>query len=79
MAYGQGRLFSILGPGQSSALGPLSMQTLTGINCKCSIKLNIYFLYWYFQQNQYLDIKKHAVYYIHRLVYGVPLLVGPPG
>jgi hypothetical protein len=38
----QGHLISILGPGQSSALRPLSMQTLTGINCKWSIKLNIY-------------------------------------
>ena len=42
MTYGQGHLISILGPGQSSALRPLSMQTLTGLNCKWSIKLNIY-------------------------------------
>ena len=41
------------------------MQTLTW-----SIKLNIYFLYWYFQQNQCLNIKNDAVYNIHRLVWG---------
>ena len=29
MTYGQGRLVSNIGPGQSSALRPLSMQTLT--------------------------------------------------
>jgi hypothetical protein len=32
-------------------------------------------LYWYFQQNHCLNIKKHA---IHRLAWG-PMLVGPPG
>ena len=31
MKYGQGRLISNIGPGQSSALSPLSMQTLTEI------------------------------------------------
>jgi hypothetical protein len=31
-----------------------------------SIKLNIYFLYWYFQQNQCLKIKNYVVYNIHR-------------
>jgi hypothetical protein len=48
------------------------MQTLTGIKLffTWSIKLNIYFLYWYFQQNHYLSTKKHAVYNIHRLVWG---------
>jgi hypothetical protein len=43
--FGQGRLVSNIGPGQSSALRPISMQTLTEINYKWSIKLNIYFLY----------------------------------
>ena len=64
MTYGQGRLISKIGPGQSS--------TLTEINCKWSIKLNIYFLYWYFQQNQCLKIKNknYAVYNIHRLAWG---------
>jgi hypothetical protein len=31
MTYGQGRLISNIGPGQSSALRPLSMQTLAEI------------------------------------------------
>jgi hypothetical protein len=37
---------------------------------KWSLKLNIHFLYWYFQQNQCLKIKKYAVYNIHRLARG---------
>ena len=41
-----------------------------------SIKLNIYLLYWYFQQSQCLSIKKHAIYNIHRLTWG-PMLLGP--
>ena len=41
-----------------------------------SIKLNIYLLYWYFQQNLCLRIEKHAVYNIHRLAWA-PMLVGP--
>ena len=58
---------SIIGPpGQSSVLGPLLTQTLTGKKLLMSIKLNIYLLYWYFQQNQCLNIKKYAVYIIHR-------------
>ena len=33
-----------------------------------SIELNIYLLYWYFQQNQCLNIKKdHDIHSIHRL------------
>ena len=39
-------------------------------NYKWSIKLNIYFLYWYFQHNQCLKIKNYAVYNIHRLAWG---------
>ena len=35
-----------------------------------SIKLNIYLLYWYFQQNQCLNIKKHVVHNIHGLAWG---------
>ena len=38
------------------------------LNYKWSIRLNIYFLYWYFQQNQCLKIKNYAVYNIHRLL-----------
>jgi hypothetical protein len=43
-----------------------------------SIKLNVYLLYGYFQQNQCLNIKKHAIYIIHRLVCD-PYAHGPPG
>ena len=35
-----------------------------------SIQLNIYLLYWYFQQNQCLNIKKHAVHNIYIYQYG---------
>jgi len=42
--------------GNSSALGPLPTQPLTRIKLWKSIKLNIYLLYWYFQQNQCLNI-----------------------
>jgi hypothetical protein len=50
--------------------------------CKWSIKLNIhvYLLYLHFQQNQCLNIKKHAVHNIHRLAWGlIYMLVGAPG
>jgi hypothetical protein len=43
-----------------------------------SIKLNIYLLYCYFQQNQRLSIKKQAKHNIHRLEWG-PYARGPPG
>ena len=43
-----------------------------------SIKLNIYLLYWYFQQNQCLNIKKYAVHNIQRLAWG-PYARGTPG
>jgi hypothetical protein len=36
-----------------------------------TIKLNIYFLYWYFQQNQCLKLKNYAVYNMHRLAWGL--------
>jgi hypothetical protein len=35
-----------------------------------SIKLIVYLLYWYFQQNQCLNIKKHTIHKIHRLAWG---------
>ena len=42
------------------------------------MKLNVYLLYWYFQQNQCLNIeKKHAAHTIHRLAWG-PMLAPPP-
>jgi hypothetical protein len=63
----QGHLNSIIGPwpGQSSAWGPYLH------NRSNEIELNIYILYWYFQQNQCLNIKKHAVHNIHRLAWAV--------
>jgi hypothetical protein len=36
-----------------------------------SIELNRNLLYWYFQENQCLNIKKHAVHNIHRLTWGL--------
>ena len=43
-----------------------------------SIKLNIYLLYWYFQQNKCLNInKKHVVHNIHILAWAT-MVVGPP-
>ena len=56
-AFTQGRLSSIKGPGQNCALRPLPTQPLTGIKIYMSIQLNIYLLYWFFQENQYLIIK----------------------
>ena len=50
----QGRLSNIIGPGQGSALWSIPTQPLTGI--KLSINLNIYLLYWYFQQNQCINM-----------------------
>jgi len=44
----------------------LPTQRLKGIKMLMSIELSIYLLYWYFQQNQCLNIKKkHAVHNIH--------------
>jgi hypothetical protein len=58
-------------------MGPLPTQPLTGIKCNWSIKLNIYLLYWYFQQNQCLTIKRHAVHNIHISAWG-PYARGAP-
>jgi hypothetical protein len=54
----QGRLNRIIGPQAMQCTGALPRQPLTGIKMLLSIKLNIYLLYWYFQQNQCLNIKK---------------------
>jgi hypothetical protein len=35
------------------------------------LELNRNLLYWYFQENQCLNIKKHAVHNIHRLTWGL--------
>ena len=81
--YRQGHLNSIIhkknvGPGQSSALGPLPTQPLTGIKMyKWWIEVNI--LYWYFQQNQCLNIQKNMTYTTYTDYHGVLMLMGPPG
>ena len=38
--------------------------------------LNIYLLYWYFQYNRCLNIKKHDIHNIHRLA-RPPMCVEP--
>ena len=43
-----------------------------------SIKLNIYLLYWYVQQNQCLNIK-NMLYTIYIDYHGYPMLMGPSG
>jgi hypothetical protein len=55
-------------PGKSIALGPISTQPFTTVNVD---QIKTYLLYWYFQQNQCLSIKKHAVHNIHRLTWGL--------
>ena len=42
-----------------------------------SIELNIYLLYWYFQQNQCLNIKKHALHNIHIIELNIHRLAWP--
>ena len=74
----QGLLNSIIGPQAKQRTGRLPAQLLTGIKLKILIKLNLYLFYWYFQQNQCLNIKKHAVYTMHRLAWG-PYDRGAPG
>ena len=66
-------LTALQAPEQSSALGPISTQPATGIKLEMSIGLNINLLYWYFQQNQCLNIKKDAVHNIDILSWG-PIL-----
>ena len=71
--WDQDPLHSIIAPHppwRSSALEPLPTQPLTGIKMYMSIKLNIYLLYWYFQQNQCLNIKTYAVHNIKTLAIG---------
>jgi hypothetical protein len=68
----------------NSGLGPLPTQQWTGAPTYTTtdrnkyvnvIKLNMYLLYWYIQQNQCLNIKKHDV---HNIAWA-PMLAGPPG
>ena len=65
--HGQDRLSSTIGPGAMQCTGAPTYTTTHWNKTKWWIKLNIYLLYWYFQQIQCLDIKKHAVHNIHRL------------
>jgi hypothetical protein len=44
MTYGQRRLVSNIGPGQSSALRPISIQTLTEIKLKKILNIDKYFV-----------------------------------
>jgi hypothetical protein len=44
MTYGQGRLVSNIGPGQNSALKPISIQTLTEIKLYMVDKIKHIFL-----------------------------------
>jgi hypothetical protein len=41
------------------------------------VKSNIYLLYLYFQQNQSLNIKKHAIHNKHRLAWGPSARTAP--
>jgi hypothetical protein len=53
----QGHLNSIIGPRPKQCIGaPTPTQPLTGIKLQIWITLNIYLLYWYFQQNQCLNM-----------------------
>ena len=72
------RLSSILGSEKSSALRVIPTQPLTGIKLNVD-KLNIYLLYWYFQQNQCLKITQNTLYMTYINQHGAPALVGPLG
>jgi len=63
----QSRLNSIIDPRTKQCTELLPTQPLTGIKLHMLVKLNIYLLYWYFQQNQWLNIIKHFIHNIHRL------------
>jgi len=71
----QGRLNSTIGPREKQCTGA---HTYITTHSKWSIKLNIYLLYWYPQQNQCLNIKKkHTAHNIHRLAWD-PYARGAP-
>jgi predicted membrane channel-forming protein YqfA (hemolysin III family) len=50
--------------------GPYYTNNCMNKQTNLMIKLNIYLLYWYFQQNQCLNIKTHVIHNIHRLSWG---------
>ena len=75
----QGRLSSIIGPRAKEYTGA-HIYTPTHRNKTVNVdKINIqvYLLYWYFQQNQCLNINKHDVQNIHRLAWGPCARGGP--
>jgi len=49
------------------------LKPLTGIKLNVDRIKHRYLLYWYFQQNQYLNIKTHVVHS------RAPIFIGPPG
>jgi len=60
--YRQGRLHNIIGPRAKHCTGAHAY-TITHRNKTVNAdKIKRIFIYWYFQQNQCLDIKKHAVH-----------------
>ena len=58
MTYGQGRLVSNIGPGQSSALRPISIQTLTEIKLYMVDKIKQIFLVLILPTNSVFKNKK---------------------
>ena len=68
MTYGHGRLVSNIGPGQSSALRPISIQTLTEIKLYMVDKIKHIFLVLILTTKSVF--KNYAVYNIHRLAWG---------
>ena len=72
-AYHQDSINSIIGTRAKQWTG-IRIHTTTHKNKTVSVNKikyiqNMYLLYWYFQQNQCLNIKKHAVHNIHRLAW----------
>jgi hypothetical protein len=77
--FTQGCLNSIMGPRAKQCTGgPYYTNNCMNKQTNLMIKLNIYLLYWYFQQNQCLNIKTHVIHNIHRLSWG-PYVRGAPG
>jgi hypothetical protein len=66
----QGRLNSIIDHRAKQCTGAHTF-TITSRNKTVNVdKHYLNLLYWYFQQNLWLNIKKHAVHNIHRLAWG---------
>ena len=65
--HDQGRLNSIIGPRAKQCTGTPTYTTTHRNKIGNGRKIKHILLYWYFQQNQCLNIKEHAIHYIHRL------------